>query len=386
MFKHTIAFLCACGIVSAGLPATASDSASGIAFDQVDRTVATGERPSPGSFKTDYELALRVAKNGYSDPASAMRAAANGARGTSMAASAVSMIPGIGGLLGGFAAGAAARAQQAAMRNRIKSAMNNAMEEQSAGTLTHYAFLNAWERVEKPDVSAVIIKHDLKQTIYLDLRKKTYVRYSGLEDGSADAAASAAAGTGRLQSSVNVTAAPARDIDGQKTSAVETSYHTLLTDASGACGEGASEVRALTYYAADIALPAPLAAKDLAPLESLTLQPGCVPKIVRSGEMRPDGRLYVYRIVDVNGGAATAGVASDADPTMFGGGGRRSPFGAMGAIGPASAAARLATTAGPGTSGNTRSYTRVIERGNLTVLGANAAALFEIPADFTEAK
>ncbi|GAC1422147.1 MAG: hypothetical protein NVSMB5_15560 [Candidatus Velthaea sp.] len=377
MFKDALAFLCACGVVTAALPATASDSTRGIAFDQVERTAAYGERPLPSSFQTDYELALKVAKNGYTDPGAAARGAMSGARGASMAASAASMIPGIGGIIGGFAAGAAARAQRAAMRKT----MSDAMHEQTAGTLTHYAFLNGWERVEKPGVSAIIVKPDLKQTIYLDLHNKTFVRYGSVEDAAPEAPAG---GAGTLQSSLNVTELAAPSIERHATNLAESTYHLLLTGGSGACEDGTAEVHARTYYAQDLMTPARLSAKDGAALESLALQPGCSPKIVRQGAAGRDEHLYLFRIVDVNGGAQES-PASAAFGGMLGGGGPAGVFGRFGGV-QRSVSLPSGVPGLAAQSAHQRSYTHVTERGNLVELGANDTALFDVPADFTEAK
>jgi hypothetical protein len=288
--------------LAAGLPAAASSTGTlaparpspsvGVTFDQIDRTlVSPATPPPPGSFAIELELIKKhqaIAKNGQTTPA------AHGESITdtlaSIAASQIPM-PFVGSWIASLGSHAQERkAEQAA------SEMRNVM---NAGVLTRYAFYNGWTRVEVPGEYAIITRPDLGKKYTLDLQNKLFstTAYGTAIAGSKTLTAQS---TAQVQTTAAWSLKDPLVLDGHTTTHYEGTAMLLVSEARGVCEDGETR-ESVTEYVTDMPEPAPLAGG----LESLALPAGCAPTIEHqsSGE-DPSARLYLYRLIRVDGEAA----------------------------------------------------------------------------------
>jgi hypothetical protein len=257
-----------------------SSSASGVMFDQIDRRlIGNATPPPPGTFAADLALIQqRDALANHPNPSKPGLSLGN-----ELATIALSYIPFVGNAL---AHKLFAHNQQSAQAQAL---MN-------AGTLTRFAFLDDWSRVELPGQYAVIKRPDLGKTFVLDLRNKTYS--TDKTPAAEQSQQPYASGTATLDSTVTWSSNQTLDIEGVTTTRYDADGALKLSEAAGSCANGTLQAK-LTEYVTDGAEPATLS--QIA-IEPFVLPQGCDPTIVRhvAGD-DPRGRFYLYRVVRVQG-------------------------------------------------------------------------------------
>ncbi|HZV79306.1 MAG TPA: hypothetical protein VFF60_06765, partial [Candidatus Binatus sp.] len=276
----TIAPALASPSASATIAPAPSSSPSGVMFDQIDRKlVGNATPPPPGTFAADLALIQqRDALASHPNPSKPGLSLGN-----ELATIALSYIPFVGNMI----------AHKLFAHNQQSSQTQALM---NAGTLTRYAFLNDWSRVELPGQYAVIKRPDLGKTFVLDLKNKTYsTETTPAASGSQQPYAS---GSATLDSTVTWSSNQTLDIEGITTTRYDADGALKLSDAAGSCANGTLQAM-LTEYVTDGTEPATLS--QIA-IEPLVLPQGCDPAIVRhvAGD-DPHGRFYLYRVVRTQG-------------------------------------------------------------------------------------
>jgi hypothetical protein len=257
---------------------------------------------------------------------------------------ALSFIP----YVGPFASMAARQAQQA----HLKHERQEAFDAMAGGTLTHYAYYNGWSRTESGQY-AFIRRPDLGKLYTLDLKNKAYI----VSDLPQDAAAVATPSPGStVDSTLAWTAGGTLDLQNQATTKYDATDVMSVTQSSdGDCQQETINVGVSEYVTA---MPEPVPLTSSA-LEKLALPTGCVPTITHHDNGVPPGdRLYVYRVIHIEGGSAIE-LEMPALP-LFAHSGKQAPP--------------------PLTNG----VWVLSERANIVAIGAGDAALFSPPADFTQ--
>ena len=246
-----------CGLLVVATPAQSAQS--GLAYDEVTRFLIGQSAPQPGSFASDFQAAIN-----------AQRQASGG--GTH------------GGLLGGIL-------------NAVDTAKSAMTLMQTGSASTEY-YLSGWRRID--DVSAqtaTISKPQQRQTIFLDLAKRTY-QVSGPEYRFANETPPPyermrnpsqqmnGPGTGRLVISVSVTPLGSMTIENVPTTGYRSSFSMTETQSTGSCVNGSFQV-SWTEYLSPYAEPKVPGGGGVAYRRTSTdhpelfaLKPGCRPTIV----------------------------------------------------------------------------------------------------------
>jgi hypothetical protein len=232
---------------------------------------------------------------------------------------------------------------------------------QTGSASTEY-YLSGWRRID--DVSAqtaTISKPQQRQTIFLDLAKRTY-QVSGPEYRFANETPPPyekmrnpnqqmnGPGTGKLVINVSVTPLGSMTIENVPTTGYRSSFNMTETQSTGSCVDGSFQV-SWTEYLSPYAEPTVPSGGGVAYRRTSTthpelfaLMPGCRPTIVThaSGGNVPGGRLAMWSLVTIGAGA----------PSAY----------------------------GPVSGG----FSTLIERGNVRTLTAADKGLFGIPPGFTQ--
>lgn len=329
-----------------------------IAFDQVDRTLAGTATPPPILAFADEVQAAIDAQHASGGPNMGMG-------GPNLGQMAIGMIPVVGTI---FSMSQAKKQAEAAKKQQ------QAMMDQLAGikppVLTRYAFYNGWTRVETAS-SIIITKPDQHQMVFIDVLAKTYRTYDTTapvqtEQNTATAAPTST-GEATANSMLSISQADTQTVETQQVVGYSSEAIVTLTGSSGTCQDGTFRSKKLEYLAQ---LPEPVPQSKEVALDTLALPNGCSATINRqvSGTPAPSGQMYVYRLVtvvrDENAAAQKPGSNNMIDPSAmmqrFQGGG--------------------------GSDALPANYLKLSQRGNIRQLTAADAALFDIPAGYTEDK
>jgi hypothetical protein len=225
--------------------------------------------------------------------------------------------------------------------------------------LTRYTFYKGWIRRDDPIArTATIEKCDQRQYIKLDLANKTYTMITAAGStpmqpmGGVPQPSREAPGTVDLTATATSNNLGPMTIDGIATTGWNRSVEMKMTNATGSCRNADFNMN-VTQYVSSINVPhrfCPLP-HGMNPMEAAgAMQGGCKPTV--EGAQGSDFNLDT---MGSSGGSAD-------DLVMF---------------------SRM--SAGGGTQGPA-GFGMIVERGNVTWFGgADAAALFEIPAGFTQA-
>lgn len=323
-----------------------------IAFDQVDRTLGGASTPPPLTAFADEVQAAKDAQT-----------AAGGIPVPGMSASdmAISMIPVVGTIYGMHK-----QKQEMDAAKRQEQAMQDQMNGNTPPVLTRYAFYNGWTRVETTD-SVVIGKPDQHETIFLDLKAKTYRTYDMSGPAQTQAAASPAAnvsGQANAMSLISMSQADGETIDGVDVTGYSTEAIVTLSGSSGSCHDGTFRAKQLVYLA-KVAEPVPQ--PQAGSLDLLALPDGCSATMQRqvSGAPAPASQMYVYRLTTVT---------RDPNAPTQSASGNSIDFSAM----------MQHFQGGAPSGGHPPNYMIFSQRGNIRQLTAADAGLFDIPAGFTQ--
>jgi hypothetical protein len=232
-----------------------------------------------------------------------------------------------------------------------------------------YAYYNGWERVDNVLLqTATIRKCDIGQVYRLDLAKKTYSVYDPNSEPTpapaprprtvrpmAESGTTAPPGTARADITESTKALGPLRIDGRSTDGYESTASFAMTQATGSCRNGGASIATEEYLSA-LDRPAvtscPVRRAPVPESAGEAVTPpqtagGCQPTLAfhHSGPPVPPGKLSLYTLVTMSGGApsAPAPSASGASGVGF-----------------------------------------LTERGNLKSLGTSDAALFSVPGDYTK--
>ena len=322
--RRTLSLLAVFGMLCcvASVP-RAQSAQTGLAYDEITKFLSADANPQPGSFASDFQAAIN-----------AQRSAANSG--------------GHGGLFG-------------AIQNAIGAAQG-AIASFSSGFASSHYYLNGWERTDDVGAqTATIVKPSQRQTISLNLAKKTYrIETSGTANASEPVSPAerpqsgqerqAQPGSGRLDITVSTQSLGSQVIEEVPTTGYRTTFNMTQSQSTGSCRDGTFQTTVTEYVSrymephAGVTRPRQRPASFARP-ERVALRPGCRPKITThtsvSGEA-PEDRLAMWVLVTVSGNAPSAE-------------GQRSG-----------------------------GFSTLIERGNVRVLTANDSNLFAIPAGFTQ--
>jgi len=349
--------------------ASALPAGLAITFDQVDRMLGDYETPPPlTTFDADVQVA-QFSSTGLGLPHTSF--------GQEMGDMALSYIPVIGTFFA-LAQAKHSKAQMEASMEMINSALNGVRPP----TLTNYAFYDGWTRIESGG-EAVITKPDQHVQILLNLDAKTYKTIDTDSPSPADGSPtpmvapvpSPSPGTGTMQVTATSTTMPATVVNGQPTTGYAEDDAITVTEGAGSCQDATYGASVVEYVEQT---PEPLAIEDQAALDALALPLGCSATIATAAPQSPAASptgasppapsdlMYVYRLVTITRGPKIP----EKSTSMHGWANPRSMM----------AAAEAATAQLPA------NYMMLSERGNFRVLTADDAAMFAIPAGFTETR
>ena len=319
------------GIVLAAKPAHAAGG--GLAYDEVTKMVITSQDNGPpeagsyanGSFGADFQAAVNA--GGPTKEHHGMFAAVQNA---------ISM------------------GEQA--MNQIKVGMPS----------THY-YLNGWERTDDPGKqTATIYRGDLRQTIHLDLAKKTYYIETPdektVEEGTPPPMTGprgtpppSQPGTAKMTISATSAALGPKTLDGQPTNGYKQTFKLTVTNATGSCSNG-SFGTSITEFISQYPEPSVstpsgkvVTKKSVFDPQRMSVKPGCKPTVTantKMGPLPPSGMLALWMYMNMNGS-----MYSQQQPQNV-----------------------------PAGSG----FGFLTERGNVRTLGPSDASLFQVPAGFTQ--
>lgn len=235
----SLAALCA-GLVTAGtlnssgravaaVRPTPTPTPVAIAYDEITRMAFAGVTPPPvGSFSGDYSRIMAAAK----------------APSTDATDSDTDQMP---------------PQVQAILRQRMGGA-GNPMASMQMGTLKRYTFywVKGWIRIDDPVAqTATIYKCKERQTIYLDLAKKTYRIVTGATDtddttstsGGANpyAREAMAPGTAKMTVTAKAAALGPKTVEGISTQGYDSTNSLAMTNATGSCRNGSFNSHVLEY-------------------------------------------------------------------------------------------------------------------------------------------
>jgi hypothetical protein len=266
-------------------------------------------------------------------------------------------------------------AQPPKHHNGMFSSITNAIEmgQQAMNEIktgmpaTHY-YLNGWERTDDPALqTATIYRGDLRQTIHLDLAKKTYYIETADEkvfEGTPPPMVSARPGpqpspqpgTAKMAFSASSAALGPRTLDGQPTNGYKMTFKMTVSDATGSCKNG-SFATSMTEFISQFPEPTVstpsgkvVSKKSSYDPQRMAVTPGCKPTVTantKMGATPPSGMLPLWMYMAMNGSMAAQQQQPPNAPQGSG-------FGFL------------------------------IERGNVRTLGASDASLFQVPAGFTQ--
>ena len=297
-------------------------ASSGLAYDELTRTVMSSPIPTPGSFPADFQAAI-----------DAQRAAA-----------------------GAF--------QQHGLISIITHAQSNAnhiLDAMTKGSPSSVYYLNAWQRTDDPaKQTATIFRPDKKQIIYLDLAKKTY-RIADMGTSTpppANQPPSAAQGptpapepgTGKLDVTESASIIGPTTIDNVPTTGYDEAITMVASQSTGSCRDGTFQM-SMKQYISNYVTPGGHVSADQAFKMIGSGAPqgnamGCAPKITNhhTGSVTvPTNRLSLWTEIVLKGNGPPSGGAP-----------------------------------------NGGSFRMIVERGNVRTLGPGDAGLFDIPAGFTQ--
>jgi hypothetical protein len=317
----------AAGLASIGTPA-ASAGQTNIAYDELTRFIG-GDKPAPqpGTFDADFQAAVAA-----SSPA-----------------------PQHHGMFGN-------------LMNTVEQA-KSAMNVFTVGNASHVYYYNGWKRVDEiATQTATIDRPDKHEIIYLDLAKKTYrivdtnqtpvtetpPPYAPPPQPGAPPP-SPEPGTGKLDISVSSTSLGAKSLEGINTSGFSQDFKMTESQSTGSCKDGSFETQ-MTEYLSSYPEPQEAVATTTSTTKMPSMpmmnpammsgqHPGCNPTITThfaAGASPPSGRLAMWTLMALTGSAQTSS----------------------------------------GRGGGT--FSTLIERGNVRALGTSDAALFDVPAGFTQ--
>lgn len=240
-------------------------------------------------------------------------------------------------------------AAQKAEANKLKHERQDAQDAMAGGTLTHYAFYNGLSRIESGQY-AFIKRPDLGKMYTLDLQNKAYI----VTDLAPDPAAATPSPGSTSDSALAWTMGGTLPIESQTTTKFDaTDLMTVSQSTEGDCQQDTVKI-GVTEYVAAMSDPVPLTS---AQLEQLALPKGCVPTITHhESGVAPGDRLYVYRVIRIEGGSAIELEA--AVLPLFASGKNAPPL--------------------------SNSVWLLSERTNIAAIGAGDAALFSPPSDFKQ--
>jgi hypothetical protein len=322
----------------------------GLQYDEIVRVAAgTTTPPPPGAFEADLSVIMNGSQTAAASPKPAPKKR------------------GLGNIVGAVLSGNAGEVVvDAAAQKVLENAVGGMMGPLAAfrdfmqqGKLERHAFYKGWERVD--DVmgkTATIRKCDLHQYIELNLAKKTYritnpsaaaSTPSGTQQPSASTQTPTPEqpGTAVVDFSRKGTALGAQTLNGVETTGYSERSSVTVSKATGSCRNGSFTAVSTEYLSA---MKQPRAICPLPPSSRVPTEPrqvvargGCKPTFTfhNSGPAAPSGRLAMYSRVSL-----LPQNANDESASQF---------------------------------------AFVTERGNVKSLNkADAARLFEIPADFTK--
>lgn len=261
-----------------------------IAYDEINRMAFAQVTPPPvGAFSADYE------------------------RITSAAANPQQSVPrGISGMI-----------------NRAMGVQNaeNAMANLQSGTLKRYTFywVKGWIRVDDPLAhTATIYKCRERQTIYLDLAKKTYrvVNETGTQASSQPSESTdenpyaqqmAQPGTATMTVTAKASALGPKVIEGIQTQGYDSSNSLAMTNATGSCRNGSFSSHVVEYISNINEQRAYCPLPGVASGEGARYggpPGGCKPNVVahQTGSVHPPAnKLAMYRLAEFGAGQGQGG-------------------------------------------------------------------------------
>jgi hypothetical protein len=317
----------ATALASGPRPATADQS--NIAYDEVTKFVRGDQpAPQPGTFTADFQAAVNAASANANQPQHH-------------------------GMFG-------------SMMNALSQA-KNAMSIFTTGSATRYFYMNGWERTEDvANGTATIMRPDRHEIIYLDLNKKTYrtvdTNVTPVTETAPPAPAPAGPqapepspqpGTGKVDVTVSSTSLGPKTIENVATNGYDQDFKMTSTQSTGSCRDGSFETEMVEYlssYAEPHLAPTTTAHYTMSTMPSMPhgampVHPGCNPTFsmhTSGGASAPAGRLSLWSLMTLKGSAQTQ--------------------------------------SGPAGGG----FSTLTERGDVRTLGGSDAALFDVPAGFTQ--
>lgn len=360
---RTTAAIAFAALLAPATPEAASPP--GLQYDEIVRVVVSGTPAPPGAFQADLAAAQSAAPVAAATPAPRRRGIGLG----NIASIAGGILTGNPNAVAGAVANEAVSQAAEAQLERATAGMAAGLSASIANFLKphvlRYAYWNNWERIDDLTAqSATIRKCDLGEVLRLDLAHKTYARLTPQAEAAAPSAPPAPSrpaaaprparaqepGTGVATLSATTRNLGAQQIEGQPTTGYSTTTSFAMTQATGSCRNGSASFESVEYLT-NIARPTvqcpirPSPPVPETPVQAVAPPSGgCRPTFNAnaSGPTPPQNRLSLYTLVRISGGQ----------------GGNQN--GAANGVG------------------------FLTERGNLKTLGQNDAALFEIPAGFTQ--
>lgn len=325
-FRRAVFVLVAASALAAAMvvrSAAVASTGPNIAYDELTKFVRGDQAaPQPGSFSADFQAAV---------------------------AAAATPVPQHHGLFSG-------------LQNAVEQA-KHMTDAFTNGMASHVYYMNGWKRTDDLTAqTATIERPDRHEIIYLDLAKKTYhivdtnaVTPTGTPPPyqpptQSGPPPSPQPGTGKLDITVSSTSLGPKTLEGVATNGYSEEFKLVSSQSTGSCRDGSIQTTSTEYLSS---MPEPqlapmphamgpkISMSSIPPAAMMGVHPGCSPKITShtsGGVSAPSDRFAMWMFLQFAGSAGGQG-------------------GSVGTL---------------------------VERGDVRTLAPTDAALFDVPAGFTQ--